>query len=152
MRTRLLYMSIVSLIFVVLTGCGPSLTQVYTKVEGVPSNKALVYIYRTSGLGGGIYYDVKANGKVVTTLYSGGYFPYVTDPGEIEFTAKTEASDSVTLNAISNQTYYLKGSVGVGFIVGHPHLTIVPAEEAEKEIVDCKLLPGPEQQEISGGK
>ena len=74
-------------------GCAPTLDQVYKKVEVMPSNKALVYIYRPSGMGAAIYYDVKANGKVVTTLYSGSYYPYVADPGEIEFSAKTEASD-----------------------------------------------------------
>lgn len=123
--------------------CAPTLTEVYKKVDVVPTDKAMVYIYRSSGLGGLVYYDVKANGKVVTTLYSGTYYPYVTAPGEIEFSAKTEASDSVTLDAKAGQIYYLKGSVGVGFFVGHPHLTVVPADEAEKEIVDCKLLPEP---------
>lgn len=121
--------------------CAPTLDQVYKKVEGFPSNKALVYIYRPSGMGAAVYYDVKANGKVVTTLYSGSYYPFVTEPGEIEFSAKTEASDEVTLDAKPSQTYFLRGSVGLGFFVGHPHLTIVPADEAEQEIVDCKLLP-----------
>ena len=124
-------------------GCAPTLDQVYKKVEVMPSNKALVYIYRPSGMGAAIYYDVKANGKVVTTLYSGSYYPYVADPGEIEFSAKTEASDEVTIDTKASQTYFLRGSVGMGFFIGHPHLTLVPAEEAEKEIVDCKLLPEP---------
>jgi hypothetical protein len=62
--------------------------------------------------------DVKSNGKVVTTLYSGSYYPYFTDPGEIEFSAKTEASDEVTIDAKANQTYFLRGSVGIGFFVG----------------------------------
>lgn len=124
-------------------GCAPTLGDAYKRVETVPSSKALVYIYRPSGMGGAVYYDVKANGKVVTTLYSGSYYPYVTDPGEIEFSAKTEASDEVTIDAKANQTYFLRGSVGLGFFVGHPHLTVVPAEEAEKEIVDCKFLPEP---------
>jgi len=97
-------------------------------------------------MGAAVYYDVKANGRVVTTLYSGTYYPYITDPGEIEFSAKTEASDSATIDAKAGQTYYLKGTVGIGFIIGHPHLTVVPAEEAEKEIVECKLLPEPKEQ------
>lgn len=126
-------------------GCAPTLGQVYKNVEAVPNNKALVYIYRPSGMmGGSVYYDVKANGKVVTTLYSGSYYPYFTDPGEIEFSAKTEASDEVTIDAKANQTYFLRGSVGLGFFVGHPHLTVVSPEEAATEIVDCKLLPEPQ--------
>lgn len=125
-------------------GCAPTLGQVYKNVEAVPSNKALVYIYRPSGMGAAVYYDVKANGKVVTTLYNGGYYPYFTDPGEIEFSAETEASDEVTIDTKVNQTYFLRGSVGIGFFVSHPHLIVVPAQEAEKEIVDCNLLPEPQ--------
>jgi hypothetical protein len=125
-------------------GCAPTLGQVYKNVEAVPSNKALVYIYRPSGMGAAVYYDVKANGKVVTTLYNGGYYPYFTDPGEIEFSAETEASDEVTIDTKVNQTYFLRGSLGIGFFVGHPHLIVVPAQEAEKEFVDCNLLPGPQ--------
>jgi len=41
----------------------------------------------------------------------------------------------------AGQIYYLKGTVGVGFFVGHPHLTVVAPPEAEQEITDCKLLP-----------
>lgn len=130
-------------VFGTAIGCAPTLGDAYKRVETVPSAKALVYIYRPSGLGGAVYYDVKANGKVVTTLYNGTYYPYVTDPGEIEFSAKTEASDEVTIDAKTNQTYFLRGTVGLGFFVGHPHLMVVPAEEAEKEIGDCKLLPEP---------
>jgi len=137
---RVVLHSVAAIILSTAIGCAPTLGDAYKKVESVPSTKALIYIYRPSGMGGAVYYDVKANGKVVTTLYSGSYYPYIADPGEIEFSAKTEASDEVTIDAKANQTYFLRGSVGLGFFVGHPHLTVVPAEEAEKEIVDCKLL------------
>jgi len=119
--------------------------EVYKRVDAIPSGKALVYIYRPSGMGMLVSYDVKANGRVVTTLQGGTYYPYVTDPGEIEFSAKTEASDSATIDAKAGQTYYLKGTVGVGFFVGHPHLRVVPAEEAEKDIADCKQLLDPQE-------
>jgi Protein of unknown function (DUF2846) len=143
MMKRIIAQIAAGILLCTAVGCAPTLGDAYKRVEAVPSAKALVYIYRPSGMGGAVYYDVKANGKVVTTLYSGSYYPYVTDPGEIEFSAKTEASDEVTIDAKANQTYFLRGSVGLGFFVGHPHLTVVPAEEAEKEIVDCKLLPEP---------
>ena len=126
-------------------GCGPTLGHVYTKVENVPADKAVVYLYRPSSfIGGGVYYDVKANGKeVVTTLYNGGYYPYVTEPREIEFSAKTESTDAVTIDVKPGQTYFLKGTVGVGFIVGRPHLTVVQPDVAVNEIAECKLLPEP---------
>ncbi|MGH7407871.1 MAG: DUF2846 domain-containing protein [Candidatus Methylomirabilales bacterium] len=127
-----------------LAGCAPSLGAAFANVQTVPDQAAVVYIYRPSKfIGGGVGYDVKANGVVVTTLYNGGYYPYIAKPGEIEFSAKTEATSSVTLDVKAGSVYYVRGTVGVGFIVGRPHLEVVPPEVAEKEIIETKLIPEP---------
>lgn len=63
-------------------------------------------------------------------------------PGEIEFSAKTAARTSVTIDAEAGETYYIEGTVGVGVLVGHPHLTAVPNDVGAREIVECKLVPG----------
>ncbi len=102
----------------------------------------LVYIYRPSSfVGGGVSYDVKVGETVITTLYSGGYYPYFAKPGELELWAKTEAKSAVTLDVKAGEVYYVKGTVGVGFLVGRPHLIVVPASVGEKEIAECKLIP-----------
>jgi hypothetical protein len=94
-------------------------------------------------MGGGVSYDVKTGDTVITTLYNGGYYPYFSAPGEKEFWAQTESKSSVTLDVKTAQTYYIKGEVGVGFLVGRPHLMVVAPEIAETEIADCKLIPTP---------
>lgn len=67
------------------SGCA-TLGPVYTKVDKVPQDRGLVYIYRPSSImGSGVAYDVKVGDNVVTTLHSGGYFPYFSTPGEVEF-------------------------------------------------------------------
>lgn len=130
-------------LFLLATGCA-SLGPVYSKVDKIPDNAGLVYLYRPSSfLGGGVAYDVKTGGTVITTLHNGGYYPYFSAPGEQEFWAKTEAKSSVTLDVKPGQTYYIKGGVGVGFLVGRPHLMVVAPEIAEKEIADCKLIAAP---------
>src|SRR5208337_3534309 len=57
----------------------------------IPADKSVVYIYRPVGpmFGADIKmpFEVKANGKVITTLTQGGYYAYVTEPGNIEFGA-----------------------------------------------------------------
>ena len=127
--------------FLVLNGCA-SLGPQFQKVEATPTEKGLVYIYRPSSfIGGGVSYDVKVGETAVTTLYNGGYYPYLSSTGEVEFWAKTESKSSVTLDVRAGQTYYIKGTVGVGIFVGRPHLMIVGADVAEKEIVKCKLIP-----------
>jgi len=113
----------------------------FTKIQAIPDSMGLVYIYRPGKLiGGAVSYQVNANGTSITRLGSGGYFPYFAKPGEIEFSAKTESTSSITLDVKSGQTYYIKGTVGIGILVGRPHLVLVPADLGEKEIVECKLL------------
>ena len=127
------------------------------QADKIPAGKAVVYIYRSSpsgGLAGGfaadvnIPFNVKANGKVITRLVQGGYYAYITEPGQIEFTAQeSEYSGSlaaklpfsITVDAKVDQTYYFKGAHSHGFI---PKLSLVSvsSEVGIKEIVNCKLI------------
>ncbi len=139
----LLFNAIAAFALLALGGCS-STGPIYTSVESVPADKALVYIYRpNSFVGGGVYFDIHDGDTVVTTLRNGGYFPYIRDPGEVELWAKTESRSAVTLDLKPGDTQYVKGGVGVGFLVGRPSLTIVDAETGASEIKECKLLePG----------
>lgn len=139
-RCKLVF-SLSLFLLVLLSGCA-SLGPVYQKVEALPADQGLVYIYRPSSfVGGGVSYDVKVGETPVTTLYNGGYYPYFSAPGEVEFWAKTESRSAVTLDIKAGETYFLKGTVGVGLLVGRPHLTVVPEETGNTEITGCKLIP-----------
>jgi hypothetical protein len=148
MKKRILVLSaliLVSLLIglVLFSSCatGPA----FIKIETIPEDMGLVYIYRPGkAMGSGVSYQVKANGIPIFRLRAGGYYAYFAKPGEIEFSAKTESTSSITLDVKAGQTYYLKGTVGVGFFVGRPHLLVVSAEVGEKEIVKCKLSEGKE--------
>jgi uncharacterized protein YceK len=126
---------------VMLSGCA-TLGSAYTPDANAPKDKATVYVYRPSAFGGAaISYTVSVNGADVGSLPSGGYFVYYATPGETEFTAKTEARTSVTLDTKAGETYYVKGTLGMGVFVGHPHLTQVANDVGAKEIAGCKLSP-----------
>lgn len=142
-RNKASFMSMIILLGVVLllSSCA-SLGPAYQKADKIPEGAGLVYLYRPSSfVGGGVSYDIKVGETVITTLYNGGYYSYFAKPGEVEFWAKTESKSSVTLDVKAGQTYYLKGTVGVGFFVGRPHLMVVSTDVGEKEIVECKLIP-----------
>lgn len=122
-------------------GCA-SLEKPFEPVPPVPQDKALVYIYRQpSFIGGGVYYTVNAGKQPLRKLYNGGYFPFVADPGEVELWAETESRSSVTLDLKPGETKYVKGTVGIGFIVGRPTLSVVDAAVGAVEIKECKLVP-----------
>lgn len=124
-----------------ISGCA-TLGPTFQKIDKVPEGMGLIYIYRPSSvIGGAVSYDVKVGETVITTLYKGGYYPYFPTPGELELWAKTEARTAVTLDVKAGETYYVKGTVGVGFFVGRPHLIVVPNSVGEMEIAECKLIP-----------
>jgi hypothetical protein len=129
------------LLLAFLSGCaakGPAFTQ----IDNLSTDKGLVYIYRVPSIkGAAISYDIYANEKPIFTLKNGGYFPYQTNTGEIEFSASTEAKSAITVDVEAGQTYYIKGSLSVGFLMGRPHLSIVSSDVGGKEIQECVLLP-----------
>jgi hypothetical protein len=134
-------MTPVALFILLLSGCA-TLGPKFEAAPGTPADKAMIYVYRESGfVGGGASYMVRINDADISTLPAGGYFAYLSTPGEVEISARTEAKTSVTLDAKAGQTYYIKGTIGIGVFVGHPHLTVVANEVGAAEIAQCSLVP-----------
>lgn len=116
--------------------------------EKIPAGKAVVYIYRPTGSGAGgaaMPFGIKANGKDAITLVQGGYYEYVTEPGNVEFTTfemgfmAPSSQSSVTVDAKAGQTYYLKGTHGKG-AMGRAHLESASPEVGAQEIANCKVI------------
>ena len=134
--------SLATLQLLLLGGCA-TLGPAYAPEASVPSDRATIYIYRESGvIGGGVSYMVNVNDLPLAALPSGGYFVYHAAPGELELSAKTEAKTSITLDAKAGEVYYVKGTIGIGVFVGHPHLVLVSKEVGAKDIATCKQVPG----------
>jgi hypothetical protein len=131
------------LVMLALAGCASTPGRPFQPEAATPGDKALIYVYRDAGImGGAVAYTVRINGVDVSKLPAAGYFPYRVAPGEVEVSAQTEAKSSVTIDAKAGQTYYVKGTIGVGFFVGHPHLVIVPPAVGAQEIAACNLVAG----------
>ena len=135
----------------------PALGSSFQQVQNMAADKAIVYIYRPSpsdGLAGDfaadvkIPFNIKANGKVITTLAQGGYYVYITELGKIEFTAQeagysgslaAKSPFSMTVDAKAGQAYYLKGAHSHGF-TPKLSLVLISPEVGAKEIANCKLI------------
>ncbi len=141
MSSRKILLAALAIATALLSGCA-TLGTAYTPDNNAPKDKGTVYVYRPKAFAGGaISYTVSVNGNEVSSLPAGGYFVYYAAPGENEFSAKTEAKTSVTLDVKAGQTYYVQGTMGMGVFVGHPHLTQVGNDVGAKEIASCKLVP-----------
>jgi hypothetical protein len=94
----------------------------FNTARSVPPDKALIYIYRVSHtLGAANAYEIFANGKPITRLGNGGYYDFVTAPGQIQFAWRVHDAVSplmammvnsggphpaCTLDAEAGHTYY----------------------------------------------
>jgi hypothetical protein len=68
----------------------------------------------------------------------------VTDPGEVELSARTESTASITLDVKAGETYFVRTGISMAFFVGRPRLQPVAREEGEREIAECCKLLGSE--------
>ena len=128
------------LISTVIVGCGAS-GPTFKPVDPIPAGKGVVYIYREYGFtGGGVYGTVTANAKPITKIKNGGYFPYVSSPGNVHFEVKTETTNEADVLVEIGKEKYLKTTIGVGLIVGHLKFSEVSPEIGKQEISECKLL------------
>jgi hypothetical protein len=144
---RSLFPLAIVVLLAILSGCSAT-GPVYKKVDTIPEGQALVYIYRPGKfMGGGVVFDVHSGSieddTEIVELRSGGYFPYFTQPGELQLWAKTESTTSLTLDLKAGDLRYVRGTVGVGFFVGRPKLTEVDENIGAAEIKECVLLTAP---------
>lgn len=113
-------------------GCG---TAPVVKLVKKSDDMGLVYIYRPKKFYyGSSDFDVNANGFKIDTLKNGGYFHYIAKPGRIQFSARTEITSIVMLDVQPGQTYYIRGSMTKGQLVGRPHLKVIAPKVAVEEL------------------
>lgn len=120
--------------------CG-SLGHKFDGIQTPGADEVLIYYYRPSKfIGSGVYYDVDENHKAVTTLYNGGYYPHFTTAGDKLVEASTEGTSELFFTAEKGKTYFVRGKVNVGLVMGRPSLKLVSEEKALKELQECRII------------
>lgn len=116
-------------------------------VEDVPpqitenENVGVIYFLRESAFtGGGMTYFIYEDDQKVGLLKSGSYFIHKSLPGKHTFWAETEARAAITLDIEAGKTYYIEGSIGLGFWAGRPELREITKPLADKLLPDLKYL------------
>ena len=132
----------VALLFVVAAALLSSCASVQREAAPVSPDrpepgKALVIFYRERHfVGGGVSYKVFDNGTRIGGLPNGAYFVYQAKPGAHKFTASTESTSEHVLTLEAGKTYYIRGEVHMGVMVGRPELVIADSNEAAAAIKD----------------
>lgn len=87
--------------------------------------------------GSAVRFKVREGTAELGKLGSGSYFVVPTTPGTHEYTVHSEAKDVLALEIDAGETYYVEGSVSMGFMVARPNLS--PSDEAAFAAASAKL-------------
>lgn len=87
--------------------------------------------------GGGVSFKVREGDSELGKLAAGKYFVVDVPPGTHSYVVHSEAKDVLDLEVEAGETYYVKGSINMGIMVGRPN--IGPSNEGEFAAAQKKL-------------
>lgn len=97
-----------------------------------------VVFFRESKFAGmAISFKVREGQAELGKLSSGSYFVANLPAGAHEFTVHSEAKDVLNIEVDAGETYYIQGSISMGFLAGRPNLA--PSDEATFNSMKAKL-------------
>lgn len=103
-----------------------------------PAGKGQIVFFRPSKFAGGaIGFKVREGETELGKLRSGNYFVATVEPGAHVYTVHSEAKDVLNLEVEAGETYYVEGTISMGFMVGHPNLS--PSDQATFDAMSAKL-------------
>jgi len=97
----------------------------------------VVFFREKKMMGAAISYKVRENGIELCKLGSGSFCTLQVPVGKHEYVTQTEAKDVLTMEVESGETYYVQGSISMGFAAGHSNLA--PANKEAFEGMKAKL-------------
>lgn len=98
-------------------------------IPAPPQGKGQIVFFREKKFAGSaVRYKVREGEAELGKLGSGTYFVHVADPGAHEYTVHSEAKDVLSLEVEEGETYFVIGTVTMGFMAGRPNLS--PSDEA----------------------
>ncbi len=108
-------------------------------VIGAPqAGKAQIVFFRPSKFAGAaIGFKVREGDVELGKLRSGRYFVANVEPGTHEYTVHSEAKDVLTMEVEAGETYYVQGTISMGFMAGRPNLS--PSDQATFDGMANKL-------------
>jgi hypothetical protein len=128
--------------------------QADSRVSAPPAGKGQIVFFRPFGPGVALNPMVRDEAGDVGRVGANSYFIYVADPGAYALSVKSEATDTLHIEVDAGETYYVEETIGMGVLVGRPHLT--PSDAAAfAKMKGLKLShpaePKPSEAAKSGG-
>jgi hypothetical protein len=97
----------------------------------------IVFFRESKFAGMAISFKVREGEAELGKLSSGSYFVANVPAGAHEFTVHSEAKDVLNIEVDAGETYYVQGSVSIGFLAGRPNLA--PSDATTFNSLKAKL-------------
>jgi hypothetical protein len=113
-------------------------TAVAGKVGAPEAGKAQIVFFRPSKFtGAAIGFKVREGDTELGKLRNGKYFIAQIEPGTHQYTVHSETKDVLTMEVEAGETYYVQGTITMGFMAGRPNLS--PSDQATFDGMADKL-------------
>ena len=101
----------------------------------------IVFFRERKFTGGAVSFKVREGQTELGKLSNGTYFVLPVTPGAHQYTVHSEAKDVLNLEVEAGETYYVSGSITMGFLAGRPNLS--PSDQAAFDGLKAKLKATP---------
>jgi len=103
-----------------------------------PEGKGQIVFFRPSKMvGAAVGFKVREGTNELGKLRNGKYFVAAVEPGTHQYVVHSEAKDVLTLEVEAGETYYVQGTITMGFMAGRPNLA--PSDAATFNGMSSKL-------------
>ena len=121
-------------------GAAPAVAASNGLIAAAPADQGQIVFFRESKMmGAAIGFKVREGETELGKLRNGRYFVVTVAPGVHEYAVQGETKDVLTMEVEPGETYYVKGSLGMGIVAGRPNLS--PSDEATFMGMSAKLKP-----------
>jgi hypothetical protein len=107
----------------------PSIAARPTLGKPADGTAQLVFFRPWKFAGGGVTFKVREGDRALGTLASGRYFVVDVPPGTHSYVVHSESKDVLDLEVEAGEVYYVKGSMSMGVLVGHPNIALANEDE-----------------------
>lgn len=108
-----------------------------------PAGQGQVIFWRPGTMvGGAMGCGVNMGTERISALGAGKYFILNLAPGTHEFNARSEARDVLTLEVEPGETYFVRCTIRMGFMVGRPNLSPSTLAEFNEKRDDLEYVDG----------
>lgn len=121
------------------TAAPPSAAAAATLGQPAAGKGQVVFFREKKFAGAAINYIVREGSQELGKLSSGSVFVLDVEPGQHAYTVHSEAKDVLNLEVEAGETYYVIGSISMGFLAGRPNLS--PSDQATYASMSAKLKP-----------